>query len=203
MTKRNKKGLLKLDSDHVFLKAFKETDPDKDFVKSDLLPGKEKSLLLDKHGLPVLDDFMAGSGSERNTTDEEQAKDFSSLLEESLAGKTLPARLKSEPMPVKKRIKRYPPVERQLDLHGCNAVQAQVRARSFIENSKHKGYFTIMIIVGKGRHSPTGPVLPDIVEDLVVAMKKEGSVLWFEWDRKKKNRSGAMIIYLKQFEQYE
>jgi hypothetical protein len=46
-------------------------------------------------------------------------------------------------------------------------------------------------------------VLPDVVEDLVVAMKKEGSVLWFAWDRKKKNRSGAMIVYLKQFEQYE
>ncbi len=201
MNKRNKKGLLKLESDHVFLKAFKENDPDS--PESMSFSDKKQSLIFDKHGLPVLDDLAADPGSEREITDDEQSQDFTSLLEESLAGKTAPSRPKPNSMPIKKRIKRYPPVERQLDLHGCNAAQAQVRTRSFIENSKYKGYFTLRIIVGKGRHSPMGPVLPDVVEDLLVVMKKEGSVLWFEWDRKKKNRSGSLIVYLKQFEQYE
>jgi len=29
-------------------------------------------------------------------------------------------------------------------------------------------------------------------------LKKEGVVLWFEWDKKFKSRSGAVIVYLKQ-----
>ncbi len=59
------------------------------------------------------------------------------------------------------------------------------------------------LIVGKGRHSKMGPVLPDVIEDLVVAMKKQGVVLWFEWDKKSKSRSGALIVYLKQFDAFD
>ena len=106
-------------------------------------------------------------------------------------------------MPVKKRLKRYPPVEVELDLHGYTAIGAQVKARSFIHSCKHQGYFTVRIIVGKGLHSDCGPVLPDVVEDVLKEMKKQDLVISYEWDKRKKSKSGAVIVYLKQFEQFE
>jgi len=106
-------------------------------------------------------------------------------------------------MPLKKRLKRYPPVEIELDLHGYNAIGAQVKTRSFISSCKQQGFFTVRIIVGKGLHSDLGPVLPDVVEDVVKEMKKQGLVIFYEWDKKKKPKSGAVIVYLKQFEQFD
>ncbi len=62
---------------------------------------------------------------------------------------------------------------------------------------------TIRIIVGKGLHSELGAVLPDVVGDVVKEMKREGQVLFFEWDKKKKTNSGAVIVYIKQFDQFD
>ncbi|MBU2628970.1 MAG: Smr/MutS family protein, partial [Proteobacteria bacterium] len=103
----------------------------------------------------------------------------------------------------KKRLKRYPSPEVELDLHGYTTIGAQVKARSFIRTAKHQGFFTIRIIVGKGLHSDLGPVLPDVVEDVLREMKKQDLVIWYEWDKKKKSKSGAVIVYLKQFEQFD
>ncbi len=55
------------------------------------------------------------------------------------------------------------------------------------------------IIVGKGLHSDPGPVLPDTIEDLLLDLKARDIVLGFSWERKKKSRSGAVIVYLRQF----
>jgi hypothetical protein len=42
-------------------------------------------------------------------------------------------------------------------------------------------------------------VLPDVIEDLLVDLKARDIVLGFSWERKKKSRSGAVIVYLRQF----
>ena len=78
-----------------------------------------------------------------------------------------------------------------------------MRSRSFIHSCKLQGFFTIRIIVGKGRHSNEGAVLPDVVEDVAKEMKKQGLVIGFEWENKIKSKSGALIIYLKQFERFD
>jgi hypothetical protein len=57
--------------------------------------------------------------------------------------------------------------------------------------------------VGKGLHSDLGPVLPDVVEDVLKEMKKQHQVIWYEWDKKKKSTSGAVIVFIKHFEQFE
>lgn len=134
----------------------------------------------------------------------EEEIDFTELLEASFRNKK-PRKKNApkEPMPIQKRLKRYPPVETTLDLHGFTAVGAQVKARSFISSCKQKGLFTVRIIVGKGLHSDMGPVLPDVVEDVAKEMKHQGIVLSFQWEKKKKTDSGALIIYLKQFDQYD
>ncbi|MFO7988004.1 MAG: Smr/MutS family protein, partial [Desulfotignum sp.] len=84
-------------------------------------------------------------------------------------------------------------------LHGFTALGAQLKARSFLTVCKQQGYFTVRIIVGRGRHSELGPVLPDTIEDLLAQLKAQEIVLGFTWERKKKSRSGAVIVYLRQF----
>ena len=108
--------------------------------------------------------------------------------------KTVPA-----PVPLKKRLKRYPPPQKILDLHGDTASTAELKAETYIRTCKRNGIFTLRIVVGRGLHSQWGPVLPDIIEDLLIKLKKQDIVLWFNWDRKKKSRSGSLIVYLKQF----
>jgi len=192
LKKQIKNDLPVFDSDHDFLKAFEKSDKIKsDEIKSESLRPSQ----LNKHGVPVLDSFP-----EDNDSTENNSVDFVQLLEESFKNGEEKSVKKPPPIPLQKRLKRYPPVEVQLDLHGYNAIGAQVKVRSFILNCKHQGFFTLRLIVGKGLHSDLGPVLPDVVEDVVRQMRKQGLVIFYEWDKKKKSKSGAMIVYLKQFE---
>ncbi len=200
--KRSKNGLPVLNSDQEFLSAFKknknknsqEIDPS---VESN--PSKNKPLK-NKHGVPVLE-----SASEHHLSDSDLVgeEDFETLLNEYYKTREIRPIKKPTPVPLKKRLKRYPSVEVELDLHGYRGMEAQVRLRSFLYTCKKQGLFTARIIVGKGLHSDNGPVLPDIVEDLLKQLKTLDLVIWYEWDKKNKSKSGAVIVYLKQFDQFE
>jgi len=182
----NKNRLPVLDSDEEFLKAFTKKDKPKTAVQ-------EKSAFRD-------------AAEEQNCEDNDDSlenEDFAAMLEESFKIRESKPIEKPKPLPLKKRLKRYPGVELELDLHGYNSIGAQLKLRSFIQTCKHQGFFTVRVIVGKGLHSEDGAVLPDIVEDELKAMKKQNLVIFYEWDRKKKKTSGAIIVYLKQFERYE
>lgn len=194
MGKKRKYKPRLLGSDEDLLKAFtRKSDTTRLFACKNTPPP------VNRHGLPVVDKVFserpcrpeAGDGS---------AQDFTSLLKSYLSRppqkkKSVP----SKPMPYHKRIKRYPPPEKDLDLHGFTALGAQLKARSFLTACKNQGYFTVRIIVGKGLHSDLGPVLPDTIEDLLTQLKAQDIVLGFAWERKKKSRSGSVIVYLRQF----
>lgn len=184
----------------------------------DFFSAQDKKVKKNRHGLPVLDGLGSLSKmfqrkikdqaqDEDKDKDQDQDEDnFSAMLFSSLNGKGFNSLMRAkkdkvlpEPVPLKKRLKRYPPPEKHLDLHGFNAAGAEERAESFLRTALRNGNFTLRIVVGRGLHSRHGAVLPDVVEDLLRRLKKEGVVLWFEWDRKKKSRSGAVIVYLKQF----
>lgn len=192
--KQNKNDLPIFDSDQDFLRAFnKEGDIKINHGKDDFIESTPKN----KHGMPVINPLSNGQSLK------EDEVDFAELLEESFKKQRGQPAKKPSPVPVKKRLKRYPPVEAELDLHGYNAIGAQVKTRTFIISCKLQGFFTLRIIVGKGLHSDLGPVLPDVVEDVLKEMKKQGQVIFYEWDKKNKRKSGALIVYLKQFEQFE
>ena len=171
----------------------------------DGLAGKKKGRT-DRHGLPLLDGSAPLSRMFHEDARNEDAGDFSRLIDASIKGKKTDALLLAkkdkpapDPVPLKKRLKRYPPPEKWLDLHGLTAFEAETRTVSFVRTARRNGNFTLCIVVGRGLHSPQGAVLPDVVVDLLAKLKKEGTVLWFEWDRKKRSRSGALIVYLNQF----
>lgn len=194
------------------------------------MPGSRKNRKQNKNNLPVfesddefLDVFQKKDGLKKRSENEnsvhsspefylkeeeleeelEEEEDFSALLEESF--KNTPGKSDRKPpaVPLKKRLKRYPGAELELDLHGYTAVGAQVKINSFVLSCKQQGYFTLRVIVGRGLHSEEGAVLPDIVEDELKKLKSRNLILSYKWEGKKKKQSGAMIVYVKQFEEYE
>jgi len=225
-SKKNSKKITKndlpvLDSDQDLFSAFMEAPSSICSEDSKKISQKGRAIpRLNKHGLPVIEEFEAqflsndpdlvsqslhnesGESAAPNEPGErgEPEENFALLLEASLKQKTGPVKKKSIPMPIKKRLKRYPPPEAELDLHGFTALGAQLKAKAFISTCKHQGYFSLRLIVGKGLHSDIGPVLPDVIEDLLKIMKDQNMVLAYEWDRQKKSKSGALVVYLKQFD---
>ena len=199
LKKRNKNKLPVLDSDEDLLAAFEKKNKIKSDPSAQTSADSLKNNPVNKHGINML----AGSRDREKKKEDEIEENFADLLEEFYQQRRSGPVHKPSPMPVKKRLKRYPPVELELDLHGFNTIGAQIKARSFIHTCKHQGYFTVRIIVGKGVHSDLGPVLPDVIEDELKEMKKQDLVIGYAWDKKKKSKSGSVIVYLKQFEQYE
>lgn len=159
----------------------------------------------DRHGLP----FLEGRESLFKMFTDAEAKEeenFPELLATVLKGKGRDVMLREksdkpppEPVPLKKRLKRYPPPQEEMDLHGYTANEAKSKTETYLRNCWRNGLFTVQIIVGRGIHSPYGAVLPDVVEDLLIRLKQEGVLLWFEWEKRTKSQSGAVIAYLKQF----
>jgi|GEM_PF-730232 len=107
---------------------------------------------------------------------------------------------KSKAVPLEKRLEKYPSPELSLDLHGFTSVQAKLKTENFILSAFEKGYFTLRIITGKGNHSTTGAVLPDLTEDIISEMMQEKKILFFKWEQGIKEKSGSIIVYLNRYD---
>ncbi|MCK5311029.1 MAG: Smr/MutS family protein [Desulfobacteraceae bacterium] len=190
MAKKNKNKIRVLDSNQDLSDLF-INKPDDDIVSSEDTPKKP---------LPP------SSSHEDDKESEMSDKEFAELLEFSLKGKSMDKMMQEkkergapQKVPLSKRLKRYPPPESRLDLHGFTSDGATMKADSYIRTAFSKGNFTIKIIVGKGTHSDFGAVLPGVIQDLLLKLKNEGLILHFIWEKKKKSKSGAIIVYLNQF----
>ena len=84
----------------------------------------------------------------------------------------------------------------EIDLHGYTALQAEMRAESFIHLALKQKALAVRIITGKGLHSEGQPVLPDTVEDVLKKLKKENLVKSWRWEKGQKEKSGALIVQL-------
>jgi DNA-nicking Smr family endonuclease len=200
LMRKNKHNLPIFDNDQDYLKVFQANAKQK---------AKFSGPIADQITDPIKDEASGTSPQKRKQVKQavneisEPEEDFAKLLEESFQKNAAKPLKKPAPLPLKKRLKRYPPPEASLDLHGFTAIDAQIRAESFIYTCKMQGFFTVRIIVGKGRHSELGPVLPDVVEDVLNEMKRKNLVIGFGWDKKIKSQSGSIIVYLQQFERYD
>ena len=131
-------------------------------------------------------------------------ENFSEMLEQSLSDNHVQTFIDEKnddispkpPLTTIQTIKKYPAPQDELDLHGYTAAEAESKAESFIRNARQNGLQTLRIIVGKGLHSEGRAVLPDVIEDKVVLLKKSKLVLTFTWESHAKRKSGAMIVYL-------
>ena len=147
-----------------------------------------------------IDDDLFNDIEEENEPEES----FDELLEESLSDMSSQNLIKekiaasSEKIELSKSTKpsKYPEPQDEIDLHGLKGDEAELKADFFIRDSKARGLVTIRIIVGKGTHSEGRAVLPDIVEGKIIDLKREGQIYTFKWEKGRKLKSGAVIIYL-------
>lgn len=178
---------------------------------------------MNRHGIPLFGEdtdfsfyFRQSAGNTGRDSQEwqdiptddeamEPDEDFETLLEESLAGKTTEALLQAKtdalprnrPPTVRQLLKTYPLPQEELDLHGKTSQEAVAETEEFIRKARYKGKRTVLVIVGKGLHSDGRPILPDVVETRILDLKERQWVLAYEWEKGRKRKSGAMVVYLK------
>lgn len=154
---------------------------------------------LTRSGLPILKDedlpsLFGGKGVE---------KSFAELVEESLAATGSQPALRDKKLGRQRRrseaarIRAYPAPQEELDLHGLTGSEATVRIDNFIRTARGKGLQTLRIITGKGLHSEGPAVLPEVAEHKLSEIKERGLLLAYRWEKKKREKSGSVIAYLR------
>lgn len=210
MKQHTKQGITKLSADENLFEEI-ESDgciPNKKFEEmledsfSDKHFNTKVSKLQTKQGIQKLslEDSLFNEIEEENTPD----KSFDELLEESLTKKSSLALIQekiatsSEKISISKitKLSKYPEPQDEIDLHGLKGDEAELKVDFFIRDSKARGLVSLRIIVGKGTHSEGRAVLPDIIESKIIALKREGQIHAFKWEKGKKLKSGAVIVYL-------
>ncbi|MCX5865195.1 MAG: Smr/MutS family protein [Deltaproteobacteria bacterium] len=93
-------------------------------------------------------------------------------------------------------IRNSPPPQDRLDLHGCTAAEAEIKTENFLSRSRRNRLKTVLVITGKGLHSPEGSVLKDVIETRLKIMKNDGLILTYLWEKKSLEKSGALLVYL-------
>jgi DNA-nicking Smr family endonuclease len=89
------------------------------------------------------------------------------------------------------------PVFDTLDLHGATVEKAEAAVRSFCANARGQVARTVLIVHGKGLHSPAGqPVLRDQVAHWLSSAPVARDVLCFVTARPKHGGGGAMYVLL-------
>lgn len=175
--------------------------------KKTLSPKRPSASRKNRHGIPILRDgvdfdLVFHSKEEKSGAEE----NFAALLEKSLGSRELDALLHekkqkppSPPLPLKERIARYPAPEETLDLHGFSGIQASLKTEVFLEGAKAKGLFTVRIITGKGLHSDGPAILPGIVEQKILELKKKEVILAHKWENKSGKPHGSVQVFLQHF----
>jgi DNA-nicking Smr family endonuclease len=104
----------------------------------------------------------------------------------------------SEPASVKKTFEKFAlhPPESQLDLHRLKAAEAERKMKSYLLTQKQRGRKSVRIITGKGLHSRGQSVLRDVVEAVLLDFIAAGIVAGYQWEKQRKQESGAVNIYL-------
>ena len=93
-------------------------------------------------------------------------------------------------------IRNSPPPQERIDLHGCTASEAEIKTENFLARARRNRLQTVLVITGKGLHSPEGPVLKDVIEARLKIMKSNGTILAYLWEKKDREKSGALLVYL-------
>ena len=206
---RTKQGIKRLSlNDKLFEEVIEESEPEINFREmldeslSDKRPNVKADNQQTKQGIKKLslEDDLFNAIEEENEPDES----FYELLEKSLSDKSSQNIIKDKIAASSKKIElskstklsKYPEPQDEIDLHGLKGDESELKADFFIRDSKARGLVTIRIIVGKGTHSEGRAVLPDIVEGKIIDLKREGQIYTFKWEKGRKLKSGAVIIYL-------
>ncbi len=198
--KKTKHGLRIISPDDDLSALFDETDYSAETASCTKYDHKKK-----KQAQPADSDKAPSCYRDTPANSYDDDNNFKAMLEASLSKMKIEdilsekhSDLAEESSVIREIIKTYPAPQQRIDLHGCTGQEAARKAGSFIRNASYRGLKTVRIIVGKGIHSAGRAVLPDIIENKMIALKKAQVVLSYCWEKRKKSKSGAMIVYLMQ-----
>lgn len=169
-----------------------------------LKPPKQKSAATrrprDKKGIPLLPENESLSKifgiEEESSFDEIYDQTLGDPEIQKVLQETLDNRDSSPRKIPQREFKHYPASGAELDLHGATGPEAREMTINFINSGLHNRFKTLRIITGKGLHSKGLAVLPDLVEQIVIDLKKKGLIQAYRWDKKEKHKSGAIIILI-------
>lgn len=88
-------------------------------------------------------------------------------------------------------------VSHQLDLHGLTREEALAALPRFLLSAQKKGQKAVLVITGKGNHSPEEPVLHQAVASWLRDAGR-GAVLEFTPAPREMGGSGAYVVFLRQ-----
>lgn len=89
-----------------------------------------------------------------------------------------------------------PQPQEQLDLHGCTGPEAEAKTETFLTAALRKRLRAVLVVTGKGLHSPQGPVLKDLIEARLRLWKEERKILDYAWEKRSREESGALVVFL-------
>ena len=132
-------------------------------------------------------------------SDEDQRLFDQAMLE--LGGEVTPDQRASPRSPVraprKVKARRRERIEEQIDLHRLKSAEALGRLEAFVTRARASGVRTVLVITGKGLHSPGGQsVLKRRVEEWLGARGRR-SVLEFSDAPRTHGGRGAYVFYLR------
>lgn len=162
---------------------------------------KKNPLIHPKKTVPVLPehtDFYNLFGVSNDNAE----RNFSDIIEENLATGAITAALKEKnTSPNNTHDSDKQPIKHQhpqsvLDLHGFTAKEAEDKTTAYVRAAAKNGLQSLLIITGKGLHSEGEGVLRDVVETIVIELKKKNVIVSFKWEKKHKHKSGALYVYL-------
>ena len=143
---------------------------------------------------PAASPFKPLKGLKLSASDEEE---FLAALERIDPGEVVD--LEEEPVPPQAQPRRFRQLQRgvlkpveNLDLHGLSREEALSRARAFLQQAARQSWPAVVIITGKGLHSPAAPVLRQAIEQLLAA----SPALVREWmvAPRQYGGSGALVV---------
>jgi DNA-nicking Smr family endonuclease len=88
-------------------------------------------------------------------------------------------------------------VSHQLDLHGLTREEALQALPRFLSGAQKKGQKAVLVITGKGNHSPEEPVLHQAIASWLRDAGR-GTVLEFAPAPREMGGSGAYVVFLRQ-----
>lgn len=88
-------------------------------------------------------------------------------------------------------------VSHQLDLHGLTREEALKALPRFLLSAQKKGQKAVLVITGKGNHSPEEPVLHQAVASWLRDVGR-GTILEFAPAPREMGGSGAYVVFLRQ-----
>ena len=92
------------------------------------------------------------------------------------------------------------PPRRHLDLHGKIKSEAFKLLKSFIRESRHEGEYCVLVITGKGHHSPDGQsIIQEALPLWLTRSPVDNHVLAFSPAQPRDGGGGAFYVLLKKF----